>query len=121
MKDSVRIPRSGAYLIVVSDVVVGQDLAQAICEDHPQAEIVVATSLDEAVGALGAVPFVGVAFIAAEPEKLERSRLYRVLSAQGAQVVLMGLWTDQAPKAAGWKLLPFPFTTDNVRGLLATR
>lgn len=109
----------GAYLIVVSDVIVGQDLAQTISDEHPDAEIIVVTTLDAAVTALAAVPFVGVAFIAADPERLARSQLNRILAGQGAQVVLMGLWTDQAPKVAGWKLLPFPFTTETVRGLLS--
>ena len=109
------------FLVVVRDVVVGQDLAQIIVDDHPTARVIVVSSLGAAVPALAEVAAVEVAFVAAEPQVFATSPLAGDLVVRGGKVVLMGLWDDAAPPLASWKMLPFPFTTDDVRGVIAAR
>lgn len=106
-------------LIVVGDAVVGLDLADIIAEAQPQAEVIVVTTLGAAVAALADVASVDIAFIAAEPEDFERSSLARCLAERGGQVVLMGVMATHSAPVARWRLLPFPFSTEHVRRLIA--
>ena len=110
---------SAAYLIVVQEVVVAQDLAQTISDHQPGAHIIMAASLNAAIEALIDVPRVEIAFVAADPQAYLESQFAKVLAARGAQVVLMGVWGEVRRSAQIWNLLPFPFTTDDVRGLMA--
>lgn len=64
-----------AFLIVVRDVVVGQDLAQTITDDRPKARVIISPSLEEAVTALRDVSAVEMAFVAADPGVFEHSAL----------------------------------------------
>lgn len=111
----------GAFVIVVRDVLVGQDLAQTIAEDRPEAPVIVATSLQGALVAMHEVATVEAAFVAADPKEFARSPLAFALAECGAQVVLMGLWADEPLPVTGWKRLRYPFTSDDVRGVISNQ
>lgn len=106
-------------LVVVRDILVGQDLAQTISEARPEARVIVVTSLEDAVAALADVQAVALTFIAAEPEALTASPLAQALADRGAKVVLMGTWADQRSVVKSWKRLPLPFTSEHVRDVIA--
>lgn len=113
--------RAAVFLVVERDVLVGQDLAQAITEDHPSAKVIVVPSLEDAVVAVADVDSIQIAFVGAEPQALSASPLAQGLAMRGGLVVLTGLWPERVHTPAGWKMLPFPFTTDDVRGVMAAR
>ena len=119
MKNLTSLPPA-ACLIVVRDVIVRLDLAHIIAGDQPQARVIAVTTFDAAVLALADISAIDIAFVAAEPEDFENSPLARCLAERGGQVVLMGAMASQSAPLARWRLLPFPFTTDDVRRLIAT-
>lgn len=114
-------PVEQVFLILVGDVLVGQDLAQTIADDRPHARVIIAASLDSAATVLRDEAAVEIAFIEAQPLALQGSALAPILADRGAQIVLLGLWSEDAPPVPNWKTLPFPFTTDDVRVTLTTR
>lgn len=111
---------SATFLIVVREILVGQDLAMTIEEERPGAKVIVVATLDAAPAALTDVAALEVAFIAADPARFEHSPLAQMISALGGKIVLMGLWFPEACSAANWKILPFPFTTEDVLGFIST-
>lgn len=119
MTDNKTASDMATFLIVVREVVVGQDLAETIAEDRPNARVIIVATLEDALVSLADVATLEIAFIAADPAVLESSRLTPALAARGGQVVLMGVWADHPPATSSWKLLPFPFTTEDVLRLMA--
>lgn len=108
----------GAFLIVAKDVIVAQDLAATITDNRPGAQVLLARSLETGAEALAGVAMIDTAFVAAEPEAFEGSRLAGCLVARGAQVVLMGVLSTRPARSARWTMLPFPFRTEDVRRLI---
>jgi len=108
-------------LIVLKEVLVGQDLAQAVRDERPDARVVIAQTPEAALSAIDDEARVEIAFVAAEPQVFERSSLVRGLTKRGARVVMLGVWTDPAALPGSWTLLPFPFTTEDVRALIPSR
>lgn len=121
MTDNKTAAANASFLIVARDVLVGQDLAQTIADNRPRARVIIVTTLEDAIGALKDVATIEIAFIAAEPEALACSSVGPAVAMRGGQVVLLGAWADQLPATASWKLLPSPFTTEDVRGVIAAQ
>jgi hypothetical protein len=107
--------RSPAFVIVVRDYIVAQDIALTIRDDIPHAHIVTASTLIEAEQALSPIPKVHMAFVAADPDEFERSDLAPTLEKRGARIVMMGLWPEAGQAASKWQVLQYPFTTEDVR------
>lgn len=114
-------PRDKVFLVIVRDVLVGQDLAQTILDEYPAAHVIVVASPEDAMVALADVTAIEIAFVAAEPQTFDASPLERALVIRQGKVVLMGSWSDTGFPLASWRMLPFPFTTADVRCMFAPR
>jgi hypothetical protein len=108
-----------AYLIVVQNPVIRQDIAQAIAEVSPDSHIIPAATLENAADALVDAAFVSLAIVEAGPDTYRASALASEMAARGARVVLTGSLDDQAARAAGWDILPYPFETEDIHRLVS--
>ncbi len=105
-------------LIVMNDVLVTEDLAEAINEVWPDALIVRVHKLDHAEAAISGRGRVVMAFVQDDPARLHGSSLESVLQAQGATVVLTGDWGSAQVGKYGWDVLPSPFSAQDVHALI---
>ncbi len=106
-----------AYLIVVHDALIRQDIAQAVAEVS-DAKVIAVDTVVKAADAIAGMAHVTLAFIEATPDLYRASMLAVDLAARNARVVLVGAWDDRTAKADGWAVLRFPFTTADVHALL---
>jgi hypothetical protein len=108
-----------AYLIVVQNAVIRQDIAQAIAEVAPDSCIIATDTLDNAAYALADADCVSLAFVEAGPDIFRASPLAAEIAARGVRLVLTGSWDDHAAHAAGWDVLSYPFQTADIHRLLS--
>jgi hypothetical protein len=109
------------YLVVVQDMLIQQDIAQAIEEFSQNARIVLADSLTNAVNALGDIADISMAFVAAMPDAFLQSPLASELAKRRADVVLAGVWDDDSAQTRDWAVLRYPFSTADIHNLLSVR
>lgn len=111
-------PHRGTYLIVMADVLIREDLRQAIAEVTPEAEIILASDSTQALVIVnGAAPGL-VAFVAIDPACFAVSALAGALAQIGARVVLTSDWDPPETARATWAILPSPFTSRDVQSVL---
>lgn len=105
---------SRGYLVVVTERVVADDIAQTIADFDPASNVVCANSLAEAEAALPAIGPVELAFIAGCPTSFVGSALHRGLSERGGRVILLGIEAEMTGPTPVFDVLPQPFDTDAV-------
>ncbi|MFZ1469430.1 MAG: hypothetical protein WAT09_10690 [Paracoccaceae bacterium] len=95
-----------AVLIVAAQPLVAQDIALTVSEEYPDAQIIVAASMDEAISAVAGFATIALAMIEAEEAAFGVSPLMAALTAKNARVCLIGARSGQR-----WPTLPMPFST----------
>lgn len=103
------------YVIVLGQVVVAQDIAQAIAEYDPGATVITTPRREDAVAALyGMEGRLAAVFINTPPRLLADDRLGTAARARGGQIVLIHDEAEVEGERDGYLVLPRPFTTDLV-------
>ena len=110
----------GAYLVVVSDYIVSQDLAETVADFVPDAKVIVRPTIGDALQALERVERVAVAFVGDRPARFANSPLAAMIHAKGGRVVLLGDEAEVEGPAEGWAVLQRPFSLSLVQTLLAS-
>lgn len=101
------------FLIVVSNAVVAEDIAETIMERYPGARIMACKTPDEAVSRWSSFTgrtLTGV-IVAAHPEDLQNSGLQDRLDGHSARAILLTS-REAPPPVPGWQVLPIPFSED---------
>ncbi|MFN3825020.1 MAG: hypothetical protein ACK4GW_12660 [Pseudorhodobacter sp.] len=100
------------YLILTSQVLVGQDMAQCITDLFPQARVLQFQRLDALREALAELPDVDTAFLEAQSIASATEATIRAVESLGGKIVLLGAEDGQAEsEARRWRALPIPFDT----------
>lgn len=110
--------RVETYLIVLRELLIAQDLATTITDRDPTARVVLAATPDEAVVALAGIPLVTVAFVSATPGDYVSSSLGPAIKARHGRVILLGFEAEASGPSQDWDVLPQPFDTVAVLGVL---
>ena len=118
-RDEVKRPPHGAYLVVLDDYLVAQDLAESIAYHDPAAEVIVRHTVAEAVAAMDSVETIEVAFVGEAPARYAGSQLAQMIRSKSGRVVLLGDEAETAGEAAGWSVLHRPFSLSLVLAYLA--
>lgn len=106
------------YLIVLRETLVARDLAMMIAEHDPNAEVIIAESLDVAAGALESVKCLSHAFVAANPEKFAGSTLFKAVMERNGRSILLGPEAEAVGPTQDWDVLQQPFFTDTALALI---
>lgn len=109
---------SDAYLIVLRELVIAQDIAQTIGDVDPAARIIVTATPTEALAALADVDRLAVAFVSALPEQFDDLPLRQAIARRGGRAVLLGHEAETAGPSDKWDVLPQPFSTQTVIAIL---
>ena len=109
------------YLVLVSEVVVAQDIALTIGDFDPGARVLVATSVEAAHRCLDGVGALAVAFVTERPSLFTDSVLAKAIAARRGRVVLLGLDAETSGPTPLYDVLAQPFDTDAVVASLARR
>ena len=117
--DEVKRPPHWAYLVVLGDYLVAQDLAESIACHDPAAEVIVRHTMAEAVAAMESVARIEVAFVGDAPTRFAASQLAQAIRSKGGRVVLLGDEAEATGEAAGWSVLHRPFSLSLVLACLA--
>lgn len=104
------------YLVVAHQPLVAQDIADAVTEEIPRAQVIVAMSVSEAIGLLAGFEKVDVAFIEAKDAALAATSLPEALLLAGTRIVLVGPET-----AIRWETLPMPFSADDLAQVITRK
>lgn len=110
--------RADTYVIVLRELLIAQDLAQTITDRDPAARVILAATPDEAVIALSDVARVVVAFVSAAPSEYIASSLGPAIKARRGRVILLGCEAEGVGATQDWDVLPQPFDTNAVLGVL---
>ena len=102
------------YLIVVSEMLVAQDIAQTIADFDAAADVIFAKCTAEAEAALAWSDTVAIAFVASRPQNFVGSTLAGAISARGGRVVLLGVEAEATGPTSGFDVLSQPFDTDSL-------
>jgi len=104
------------YLILTSQVLVGQDMAQCITDLFPQARVLQFQTVDALREALADLRDVDTAFLEAQSIASATEATIRTVESLGGKIVLLGAEDGQADcKARRWRGLPMPFDTAMLR------
>jgi hypothetical protein len=98
------------YLVVISEIIVAEDIAQTILMRAPGAQIITARTLAEAQSAIRHHPRLTVAFVEASEPCFAASTLAAELSLRKARVVLLTDRPRGERQGRNWDLLDMPFT-----------
>jgi hypothetical protein len=117
--DTVKPP--AIFVVVLREVLVAQDIEAILREAVPEAQVILAPTLEEAVAALrdaAEAARVAAAFVQLDPALVSVSELGRRVAADGGRLVLLAPESpDMLP--AGWAGLPFPFAEADVTAQLS--
>jgi len=103
-----------AYIVLVTEALVGQDIAQTIADFDPAAHVILVASLAEAEAALAQIDTVAVAFVAGKPHCFAGSHFAAAITARGGRLVLLGVEAEASGPTADFDVLTQPFDTDAV-------
>lgn len=107
---------SPSYLIIEPINIIATDLAHSVQDFDPDATVLVAHIVKDALSMIADHPAIHAAMIHASPDGFADSELGIALAARGAQCVFMG---DAAERAAtALIVLQRPFSTSTVASLL---
>jgi hypothetical protein len=110
---------SGVFLIVIDNMIIADDLRQAICDVCAHAHVIVAPALALSGAAIAGLGRVAMAFVHENPALLIGSGLAGVFASHGTRVVLMGDWDAAQAAKLGGEALQYPFSTQDVHDLLS--
>ncbi|MCE6952322.1 hypothetical protein LAZ40_18305 [Cereibacter sphaeroides] len=102
------------YLVALKHVVIAEDVAQAIRDHDPAADVILGR--DPRAIPEDRVPL--VAFLGLSPAEAGRLPAVQDLLARGTRLVLIGDEAEDAGEGRFWWVLPRPFTSDAVLALL---
>lgn len=103
-------------VVIQQEVLIGHDIETIVRDVWPEARVVLAKTLHDAVDNLpqGRIE---VALVQVEPATIAASTLGRRVAADGGRVVV--LCEEMAgPLPQGWKALPYPFASADLAKLL---
>ena len=106
------------FLVLESNPLVAEDLAEALRTGSDGCVVAIATSIDEAADLLAKTKDLTAAFLRAPLDALKEAGLPQRVADLGAQLVVFddtGLCHD----VQGWILLPTPFTNEMIEQALA--
>lgn len=107
------------YVIVLGQVVVAQDIAQAIAEFDPDATVITTPRREDAVAAVAALKGrLMLGFMNTPPRLLPEDALAQTTRERGGRVVLIHDEADTAGEADDYWVLQRPFTSEAVQDLL---
>jgi hypothetical protein len=105
-------------LIVMQNVLIANDIEQTILEAWPDADVITVASVDAAEEAMTSHPRIEIAFLELDSATPPPSHLTDMVTRGGGKMVMLG-YEQAAPSfSADWPKLDFPFTTDDLLGLL---
>jgi len=99
------------YLVLVTETLVAQDIAQTITDFDPASKVICAGSLAAAEVAVAAEHAIEIAFVAGNPGQFAQSALHRGLIARGSRVVLLGYEAEASGPTPVFDVLQQPFDT----------
>lgn len=103
------------YVIVLGQVVVAQDIAQAIAGFDPNATVITTPRRDDAVAALAGLDGrLAMVFLNTAPSALAEDTLAVATAARGGRMVLINDEAENQGEADGYFVLQRPFTTEAV-------
>lgn len=88
---------------------------EALSDESPQARIVSARSLDEAVTWSEDLPCITAAFLATPAEEIEVTGLGTRIEARGGRVILFDGASHGGGPSPRWQSIPRPFTSDIIQ------
>lgn len=103
-------------VVVLREVLVAQDIEAILRDAMPQARVILATTLDEAIAALFEMPSaarVAAAFVQLDPAEVAKSDLGKRVAADGGRMVLLAPETPET-LPLGWSGMAFPFAETDV-------
>jgi len=104
-------PGLPCYLIVMSQVLVAQDIAMTIRDHDPGATVIVATGVGHALVQLQPVSRLDLAFLTEHPTAFAGSPLARAIALRGGRTVLLGSDAENTGPNGDWDVLAQPFDT----------
>ncbi len=108
------------YTVVSSELFVGEDAAEAIRTYHPGAEVVVLSTIDEAIGVLAERTDSAVSLIISPREALSESPLVAMLQERnGALLLLLTDIAHAGATACRTLAAELPFTNETIHTMLA--
>ncbi len=108
------MPETKTYLVVLNQVVVAMDLAEAISERHPGANVLRAWSTSDALSQISSLHRIALAFVGLDAVADTSSALVRAVTQRGGRFVVLGAEAADKVADAGWTALTEPFTTADV-------
>ena len=109
-----RCPRL-AILIVAAQPLVAQDIALTIVDEMPDAQVIIAESIDAGMQAIAPFAAIAIALVELEEAAFSDTALMPALTDKGARICLIGARSGQR-----WPTLPTPFSTDDLLSVLKT-
>lgn len=108
-----KLAQESTFLIVVSNVLIAEDIAETIRTRWPNARITACRTPEEAVARWPSVtaPRLSAAIADAQPEDLHQSGLHdRIVGFAGCAVLVTS--RDDLKSLPGWRILAVPFSED---------
>ncbi|WP_095588924.1 hypothetical protein [Actibacterium ureilyticum] len=106
------------YLVVVEDVIVGMDIADAIASVLPEAEVLRCRDAVEALRIMGPHRDISRAFVEADPVGFAGSPLAHDIARRGGHVVLLCDFADGGGASQDVDILLTPFGAGDIRRYL---
>lgn len=104
------------FLVLERNMVIAQDVVEALREHAPRAIVVSADSIVSAIRDISSLNHLTVAFVAAPAGAVQASGLGAAIEARGGQVVLCGTEVpEEGVELNGWRHLPRPFTSEMIQ------
>lgn len=113
-----RVSLPAPYLVVVSDVIVGMDIADAIASVLPEAQVLRCRDASEAQRVIGPHRDISRAFVEAEPVGFAGSPLAHDIAKRGGHVVLLCDFAEGGDPSFGGDILLTPFGAGDIRRYL---
>ena len=111
--------RAPFYTVTSTELFIGEDAAEAIRTYRPGAEVVVLSSVDEAVRAISGRPEVTASLVISPHESLSDSALVKLLEERNAALLLLtGTGSFDAATSCRTLSAELPFTNDTICALL---
>ena len=104
------------YLIVMSQVLVAQEIAMTIRNLDTGAKVFIATDRGHAVAQLQSVSRLDLAFLSKHPFAYEGSSLSRAIELRGGRAILLGSDAERASPTKDWDVMEQPFDTQALMG-----
>lgn len=105
-------------LIVMQSVLIANDIEQTILEAWPNAEVITTSTIASGEEAIANHRRIEIAFLELDRTNVPPVRLADLVTQGGGKMVMLGYEQGAPSFPANWSKLNFPFTTDDLLGLL---